>query len=216
MHVTNEYQVNLAIVRTALAAYEERVNMSEVYQPLSEEGEIELYLFNIVHGWFYLLVNSIVDNDVETLKKYVAVAVGQVKGVKSEYLKTKVSELFSDRFLNYKRELKSVKESNIYLPAYFFIRLYKHPLSREPIKANESMKKFTGDSHSMLIQCFKTHVNHMWATFDMALDGQVKLKTAKVNEERFRQDDSSISVGQVLKVIGWFALLGIVLYAITS
>jgi len=55
----------------------------------------ELYLFNLVHAWFYLLVNSIVDNEVDTLKKYVAVATGQVKGPEAEYFGTKVAELFS-------------------------------------------------------------------------------------------------------------------------
>lgn len=211
----NDYQINLAIVRTALIAYDGRNYMSEIYQPLNDDGQIELYLFNIIHGWFYLLSNSIVDNEVDTLKKYVAVATGQIRGPRAEYYKGKITELLTDRFPNYKREMKLVKESADHLPAYFFNRLYKHPMGKEPIDSNVILRKFPGDTPALLNDYFKTHVNNMWATYSAAFGDQVPHQTTKVAPKPVK-DESSISIGTVLKVIGWFALLGVVIYAITS
>jgi len=62
----------------------------------------------------------------------------------------------------------------------------------------------------------------MWTTLDAVFDRGGRPETVGVGDARWQRpeeragDDTAISVGGVLKVIGWFILLGIVIYAIAS
>jgi hypothetical protein len=170
---SDQHKANATIIRTVLVAYNERTHMSTIYEPLSDEGQVELYLFNAIFGWFYLSVTSKIPLQEENLKKYVAVAGGQFQGAQAEYYRASFTSLFFDRFTNYKKELQLVKTSqltgNEYLPAYFFIRLYKYPLGKEPIGEYETVRRFSGESNSIMILLFKNHVNHLRTLLDIEI-----------------------------------------------
>lgn len=151
-------------LKVAEIAYEGRNYIESLYEPLTTEGQAELYLFNIVYGWLYLQDHSIVSIKSNTAERFIAIGSVVAEKIKSSIEVETYLELFLDRLENHRYELKLVKTTqfsdNEYFPIYFYRRLYQHPLQLQKMPP---INKWDDEDYEaeMLIDIYKHQVNEI-------------------------------------------------------
>jgi len=144
-------------------AFEKKNYLSEIFQTLETDNQLELFLFNSVMASSYMLNNKVIPLDEKLLTRFqsvVCIFADKIRKLPSDHL----FGLIYDRTENYGQELNFVANSQFgkdeHFPLYFFRRVYHHPLDLNEMPA---VKKWDEEYYegSMLLDIYKHQVNEV-------------------------------------------------------
>lgn len=152
------------LIKVADIAFEGRNQIETMFEPLTTEGQAELYLFNIVYSWLYLQDHSIVQMNAKNAERFTAIGAIKAQEIKASLDVVTYFQLFKDRFINYREEMQLVTKTQFtqheHFPIYFYRRIYHHPLSLVEMPEIEEWddEYYEGD---MLLDIYKHQANHI-------------------------------------------------------
>jgi len=151
-------------------AFKERNFISKLYEPLSMDGQIELFIFNIIYSWLYIQDNSLFDMTSTNAELFTIVGGVKANSLKSSLEIDEYYNLFRDRYVSYSNELKLVNENQFtgheYFPENFYSRLYNYPLILTAIEDNEFLEN-EFYSKELLIDIYKHQINELQKELDL-------------------------------------------------
>jgi hypothetical protein len=150
--------MNIILQKYVKVAQDLSPHKGTAFGPITIDGRLELFLFNLIYIWLYLQKKGIIELNGNNANDFVATGFVFFNEIKQSKNQTNIEisdffKLFKDRFVKHKEELGLVRNSN-YVPLFIFQCLF----SKEQQQHEYYLMFWTP---LLQIDSYKQHINNL-------------------------------------------------------